>query len=93
MGRAIGSLCPGDVVLARGLKLRIVGMDGAAFPHTMDFRPNRVNVWVEGGQGHWGARWLTWQGKAAGPTDFIRSREEAILGILQISRMAPCPSP
>jgi hypothetical protein len=39
-----------DVVLARGMKLRIVGMDGVAFPHTTDFRPDRVNVWVEGGK-------------------------------------------
>jgi hypothetical protein len=42
-----------EVVQARGLKLRIVGMDGVPFPVTMDLRPDRVNVWVEEGRVTW----------------------------------------
>jgi hypothetical protein len=36
-------------VAAKGLRFRVTGADGVAFPVTMDLRPNRVNVWLEKG--------------------------------------------
>ncbi|WP_189115753.1 hypothetical protein [Pilimelia terevasa] len=35
---------------ARGYEVRVVGADGVGFPVTMDFRPDRLDVYLIGGR-------------------------------------------